>query len=210
MLQIHMPAPVAQPSSVAGDALLASDASATGASTISPANSEESDITAPAVPLTPMVLSEKPENYCATGAKYTHPQGPIVNISTHKCYNCAKLIHCQLFCGKYLSDLESTEESPPENWYSKNPVTLIEKGTSKEELVVCRGCVAALQGFVIKEDEEDDSESSKDSSQDLLTKNSVVGKDTALVKYSKKTGRLATTLWGGGISRQLSVRSTLF
>jgi len=170
---------VAQPSS-GGDALPASDASATAAPAISPANSEESDITAPA----PMVLSEKPENYCAAGANCTHPGGPTIELSTHKCSNCAKLIHCQLFCGRYLSDLESTEEAPPGNWYSKNLVALIDKGMSKEELVVCHGCVAALKGIASKEDEENSSVSSEGSSQDLLTENSVADKD--VVKYSKE------------------------
>ena len=81
-----------------------------------------------------MVLSEKPENSCAAGAKCTHLDGPIIELSTHKCSNCVKLIHCQLFCGRYLSDLESTEEAPPENWYSKNLVALVDKGMPKEEL----------------------------------------------------------------------------
>ena len=128
-LQIHMLALalLAQPSSGAGDALPESDVSATAAPTISPANSEESDITVPA----PMVLSEKPENYCAAGANCTHHGGPINEISTHKCSNCAKLIHCQLFCGRYLSDMESTEEAPPGNWYSKNLVALIDKSNRK-------------------------------------------------------------------------------
>merc|ERR1711966_198368 len=99
------------------------------APTISPANSEGSDITAPA----PMVLSEnKPENYCAAGANFcTHPGGLIIELSTHKCSNCAKLIHCQFFCGRYLSDLESTEKAPPGNWYSKNLVALIDKSNRK-------------------------------------------------------------------------------
>ena len=124
---------VAQPSSGAGDAPSASDASATADPTIFPVNSEESNITAD-VPPTPMVLSEKPENYCAAGANCTHPGGPIIELSTHKYSNCAKLIHCQLFCGRYLSNLEFTEEVPPGNWYSKNLVALIHKGMSKEEL----------------------------------------------------------------------------
>ena len=174
---------VAQPSSGAGDALPASDASATAATTISPANSEESDITAD-VPPTPMVLSTKPENYCAAGANCTHPGGPIIELSTHKYSNCAKLIHCQLFCGRYLSNLEFTEEVPPGNWYSKNLVALIDKGMSKEELVVCHGCVAALKGIASKEDEENNSVSSKNSSRDLLTDNSVIDED--VFKYSKE------------------------
>ena len=87
------------------------------------------------------------------------------------------------FCGRYLS-VESTEEAPSGNWYSKNLVTLIDKGMSKEELVACHGCVTALKGIASNEDEENKSLFSKNSSQDLLTENSVVDED--VVKYSKE------------------------
>ena len=63
-------------------------------------------------------------------------------------------------------------------------MALFDKGMSKEELVVCHGCVAVLKGIASKEDEENSSVSSKNSSRDLLTDNSVIDED--VFKYSKE------------------------